>query len=185
MWKSGISIFFEAPNHYKTEYDQNRILLMRLMIVLLSQPLFHSPDEYLVVLNPFSTYLTNRRCKNVKNLFVSLINVVISYDCAGYVSLFINFLNEESKTRRLVGLEYEDASLIFKVNGDGRPANSNHSLTKNRKVEVNAFPRKDLRTHACSQLTHSILLRRMPAIYSANPLPDTYPLVSFARVSHT
>lgn len=56
------------------------------MIVLLSQPLFHAPDEYLVILNPFSTYLTNRRCKNVKNLFVSLINFVVSYDCAGYVS---------------------------------------------------------------------------------------------------
>ena len=59
---------------------------MRLLIVLLSQPLFHAPDEYLVILNPFSTYLTNRRCKNVKNLFVSLVNIIISYDCAGYVS---------------------------------------------------------------------------------------------------
>ena len=76
----------EARNHYETKYDANRIALLRLMIVLLSQPLFHSPDEYLVILNPFSTYLTNRRCKNVKNLFVSLVNYIISYDCAGYVS---------------------------------------------------------------------------------------------------
>ena len=76
----------EARNHYQSQYDPNRISLIRLMIVLLSQPLFHAPDEYLVILNPFSTYLTNRRCKNVKNLFVSLINFVVSYDCAGYVS---------------------------------------------------------------------------------------------------
>ena len=59
---------------------------MFLMITLLSQPLFHSPDEYLVILNPFATYFTSRRCKNVKNLYVSLINLVVSYDSAGYVS---------------------------------------------------------------------------------------------------
>ena len=85
VWKSGISIM-EARNHYETKYDSNRIALVRLMIALLSQPLFHGPDEYLVILNPFSTFLTNRRCKNVKNLFVSLVNFIISYDCAGYVS---------------------------------------------------------------------------------------------------
>ena len=51
--------------------------------------MFHAPDEYLVILNPFSTYLTNRRCKNVKNLFVSLVNFVVSYDCAGYVSKLV------------------------------------------------------------------------------------------------
>lgn len=56
------------------------------MIGLLSQPLFHTADEYLIILNPFSTYLTSRRCKNVKNLFISLLNNVISYDCQGYVS---------------------------------------------------------------------------------------------------
>ena len=86
VWKSGISIM-DAANHYETQFDANRISLVRLMIVLLSQPLFHAPDEYLVILNPFSTYLTNRRCKNVKNLFVSLINFIVSYDCAGYVSV--------------------------------------------------------------------------------------------------
>ena len=85
VWKSGISIM-EAKNHYETQFDANRITLLRLMITLLSQPLFHAPDEYLVFLNPYSTYLTNRRCKNVKNLFVSLVNYIISYDCAGYVS---------------------------------------------------------------------------------------------------
>ena len=85
VWKSGVSIM-EAKNHYETKFDANRIALVRLMIVLLSQPLFHAPDEYLVILNPFSTFLTNRRCKNAKNLFMSLLNVVVSYDCAGYVS---------------------------------------------------------------------------------------------------
>jgi len=63
---------------------------MRLLIIILSQPLFYQPDEYLLVLNPFSTYFTNRRSKNTKNLFVSLVNTVLSYDCQGYVpSLFL------------------------------------------------------------------------------------------------
>lgn len=86
VWKSGVSIM-EARNHYETQYDANRISLVRLIIALLSQPLFHAPDEYLVILNPFSTFLTNRRCKNAKNLFMSLLNFVVSYDCAGYVSI--------------------------------------------------------------------------------------------------
>lgn len=58
---------------------------MRLLIIILSQPLYYSPDEYLLVLNPFSTYFTSRRVKNTKNLFVSLVNTVLSYDCQGYV----------------------------------------------------------------------------------------------------
>jgi hypothetical protein len=85
VWKSGVTVL-EATNHFKTEYDQNRICLLRLMICMLSQPLFHSPEEYLVILNPFNTFFTNRNCKNVKNLFISLVNVIISYDCTGYVS---------------------------------------------------------------------------------------------------
>lgn len=84
VWRSGISIP-EAPNHYYNNYNQVRIDLMRLMIIILSQPLYYGPDEYLLVLNPFSTFFTNRRAKNTKNLFVSLVNTVLSYDCTGYV----------------------------------------------------------------------------------------------------
>ena len=35
VWKSGISIM-EAKNHYETQFDANRITLLRLMITLLS-----------------------------------------------------------------------------------------------------------------------------------------------------
>jgi len=48
--------------------------------------MFNTPEEYLFILNPFATYLTNRRCRNVKNLYISLVNLVISYDIQGYVS---------------------------------------------------------------------------------------------------
>jgi hypothetical protein len=93
VWKSGISIP-EAPNHYYNNYNPVRIDLMRLLIIILSQPLYYGPDEYLLVLNPFSTYFTNRRAKNTKNLFVSLVNTVLSYDCQGYVNIeIIIFIN--------------------------------------------------------------------------------------------
>lgn len=85
VWKNGISVI-DSPNHLNKAFDSNRISLMNLMITLLSQPLFYTPEEYLVILNPFATYFTCRRSKNVKNLFISLINVVISYDTTGYVS---------------------------------------------------------------------------------------------------
>ncbi len=70
---------------------------MRLLIIILSQPLYYSPDEYLLVLNPFSTYFTSRRVKNTKNLFVSLVNTVLSYDCQGYVheSFITNSINHD------------------------------------------------------------------------------------------
>ena len=35
VWKSGVSIM-DASNHYETQFDGNRIALVRLMIVLLS-----------------------------------------------------------------------------------------------------------------------------------------------------
>ena len=91
VWKSGISIP-EAPNHYLNTYNAPRIALLRLLIIILSQPLFYGPDEYLLVLNPYSTYFTSRRAKNTKNLFVSLVNTIVSYDCQGYVRTSIIML---------------------------------------------------------------------------------------------
>jgi hypothetical protein len=94
VWKSGVTVP-EATNHHVHSYNGVRIQLLRLLIVVLSQPLFYGPDEYLLILNPFSTYFTSRRAKNTKNLFVSLVNTVLAYDTQGYVSdkFELNFLN--------------------------------------------------------------------------------------------
>ena len=83
VWKSGLSVI-DAPNHNETAYTQNRISLLRLLTVILSQPLYYTADDYLTVLNPISTYFTNKRSKNCKNLFISLINSVLAYDVGGY-----------------------------------------------------------------------------------------------------
>lgn len=83
VWKNGISVP-ACFNHANYQYDKNRISLLRLLVAILSQPLFYTADEYLLVLNPFNTYFSNKRSKNCKNLFVSLVNTIISYDVQGY-----------------------------------------------------------------------------------------------------
>lgn len=93
VWKSGITVM-EAPNTHVHSYNQVRISLVRLLIVILSQPLFYSPDEYLLVLNPFSTYFTSRRAKNTKNLFVSLVNTILAYDCHGYGIPYLSAIDQ-------------------------------------------------------------------------------------------
>ena len=60
------------------------------MIVILSQPLFHRPDEYHLELNPFLMYLTNKNCKNLENLFSSLLKVIVLYDPKGYGIPFLS-----------------------------------------------------------------------------------------------
>lgn len=92
VWRSGISVP-GATNHNNYQYDKNRTDLLRLMITILSQPLFYAPDEYLLVLNPFSTYFSNKRSKNCKNLFVSLINIIVSYDVTGYGVPYISAID--------------------------------------------------------------------------------------------
>jgi len=77
---------------------------MRLLITILSQPLFYAPDEYLLVLNPFSTYFSNKRSKNCKNLFVSLINIIVSYDVTGYGVPYISAIDQAGEQEVLVTL---------------------------------------------------------------------------------
>lgn len=103
VWKNGISVP-AAVNHGVFTYDKNRIDLLRLIITILSQPLFYSPDEYLLVLNPFSTYFSNKRSKNCKNLFVSLINVIVSYDVSGYGLPYLSAIDQSGEQETLVTL---------------------------------------------------------------------------------
>ena len=103
IWRNGISIP-AAVNHNVYIYDKNRIDLLRLVITILSQPLFYAPDEYLLVLNPFSTYFSNKRSKNCKNLFISLINVIVSYDVSGYGVPYLSAIDQAGEQEVLVTL---------------------------------------------------------------------------------
>ncbi len=68
--------------------------MLRLIISMLAQPLFYTPDEYLLILNPFCTFFTCKRTKNIKNLFVSLLNNVLSYDCQGYGIPYLSAIDQ-------------------------------------------------------------------------------------------
>jgi hypothetical protein len=103
VWKSGISVPM-ALNHHVTQYDKNRIELLRLLITILSQPLYYGPDEYLLVLNPFCSYFSNKRAKNCKNLFVSLVNMVLSYDVSGYGLPYLSAIDMAGEQETLVTL---------------------------------------------------------------------------------
>jgi len=103
VWRNGISVP-DAVNHNAQQYDKNRIDLLRLVITMLSQPLFYAPDEYLLVLNPFSTYFSNKRSKNCKNLFVTLINVICSYDVSGYGVPYLSAIDQGGEQEVLVTL---------------------------------------------------------------------------------
>lgn len=54
LWKNGVSTSGDVYNHYYADYDANRISLLRLLLVMISQPLYHTSEEYLTILNPFS-----------------------------------------------------------------------------------------------------------------------------------
>mmetsp|Transcript_17022 Transcript_17022/g.26286 ORF Transcript_17022/g.26286 Transcript_17022/m.26286 type:complete len:222 (-) Transcript_17022:2372-3037(-) len=103
IWRNGISVA-AAANHNAFQFDKNRIDLLRLVITILSQPLYYAPDEYLLVLNPFSTYFSNKRAKNCKNLFASLINVIISYDVQGYGVPYLSAIDHAGEQETLVTL---------------------------------------------------------------------------------
>lgn len=55
-------------------------------------------------LNPFATYMTSLKCKNVKNLFVSLLNTVISYDCQGYGIPYMSSVQAQGEVETLTTL---------------------------------------------------------------------------------
>lgn len=102
LWKNGVSTSGDVYNHYYTNYDANRISLLRLLLVCISQPLYHGSEEYLTILNPFSWYLTCRRSSNIKSLFVSLLNNIISYDIEGYKIPYLSSLNTQGDIEKLL-----------------------------------------------------------------------------------
>jgi hypothetical protein len=55
-------------------------------------------------LNPFSTYFTSKRAKNTKNLFVSLVNTIIAYDCQGYGIPYLSAIDTSGDQETLTTL---------------------------------------------------------------------------------
>lgn len=56
----------------------------------------------MLVLNPFATYFSNRGAHNCKNLFISLINTIVSYDVAGYGMPYLSAIDQAGEQENLV-----------------------------------------------------------------------------------
>lgn len=66
--------------------------------------MYYSAEDYLTVLNPFATYFTSKKSKNCKNLFISLLNQVISYDVGGYGIPYLSSVDTHGETEVLTTL---------------------------------------------------------------------------------
>jgi hypothetical protein len=86
VWRKGVSTVGEVPNSRRfgnNLFEAKRKWVLRVIMVLISQPLYYKPEEYKTILNPFCVYFTNKRAPYVKNFFISLLNTVIAYDTKG------------------------------------------------------------------------------------------------------
>lgn len=104
LWRKGVSTPGVVPSHADMNYNNDRLQLLRLMVVCLSQPLYYNAEDYLKILNPFCSYFTCKRTKNIKNLFISLLNTVISYDTQGMGLPYLSSVNEVGVSEALVDL---------------------------------------------------------------------------------
>ena len=52
-------------------------------MVVLSQSLFYYPNSYHLEFNPFVMFITNKYCKNINNIFPSLLKTIVKYDPKG------------------------------------------------------------------------------------------------------
>jgi len=103
----------ECANNAEIYYFSNRIALLRLLTMVLSQPLYHSQEDFMSMLNPFATYFTNRRCKNSKTLFVSLLNSAISYDVGGYGIPYFSSVNKATELEIFTTLCYQALLILI------------------------------------------------------------------------
>ena len=189
VWRNGISVP-SAANHSIYQYDKNRIDLLRLIITVLSQPLFYTPDEYLLVLNPFSTYFSNKRSKNCKNLFVSLINVIVSYDVSGYGVPYLSAIDQGGDQEVLVTLaihllltliEYKPPSLDnlnFLLSGGHISLNKvfHHFLMQSGAIKQggSADVNKQLQEQIIEDLTSNEFFRLLRVIHGRMNLDPLY-----------
>ncbi len=97
-----------------------RIFVLRTILVLISQPLYFKPEEYLTILNPFCVYFTMKRAPFMKNLFFSILNTVAAYDTKGLLGIGVPYLSAVSTWDRAAKL-VETALAVINVMIEYRP----------------------------------------------------------------
>jgi hypothetical protein len=103
----------------------------------MSQPLFYSADDYLTILNPYVAYLTCKRTKNIKNLFVSLCNFILGYDPSGYGIPYFSSIDAGGADEQLIDAALHSLLILIEYKP---PSKENVSyLIKGRHLSLNAI----------------------------------------------
>ena len=80
IWNNGVQCR-NAKNNNNRLFDSNRVHVLSLILMCIGSRVY---DTSITPCNYFGLYVTNTGFKNYKNLFLSLLNTVISYDWKGY-----------------------------------------------------------------------------------------------------
>ena len=89
IWRGGLQ-FSETKQHKETKYDANRIEVLKLLLLCASSQLYNPADSKVFNFSVF--YATCGAAPFVKNMFFSLLNVVLSHQWQGFVSMRTSYL---------------------------------------------------------------------------------------------
>ena len=77
------------------------------MLICNSKILYLESNAYFTTMNHILTFITNKRCKNLKNLVFSLINCIFCYDCDGYKIPYANTYQKNKYTDKFLQVSIE------------------------------------------------------------------------------
>ena len=87
------------------------------MVVILSQSLYYFPEQHHLEFNPFIMFLTNKHCKNINNMFPSLLKTIVRYDPKGLGIPIISEIDEKGQAEFLV----TNSCYLFSIFADYKP----------------------------------------------------------------
>mmetsp|Transcript_19013 Transcript_19013/g.31170 ORF Transcript_19013/g.31170 Transcript_19013/m.31170 type:complete len:747 (-) Transcript_19013:439-2679(-) len=95
VWANGVHIH-KASSSWSA-LDRNRVEVLRLLLVMGCQTLYFLPQDYSLPRNRWLEYLTCETFPHGKELFYSLLNVVVSYDPVGWGTPYNSLLTDTSE----------------------------------------------------------------------------------------
>jgi len=81
IWCGGLQ-FEHTKNENERKFDENRCDVLKLILQLIGSQIYQKINTSF---NYFAAYVTNGKAQNVKNMFFSLLNTVISYNWQGLI----------------------------------------------------------------------------------------------------
>ncbi len=86
IWSGGLQ-FSETRQSKERKFDSARVAVLRLLLICVTSQLYNPSEN---IFNYFAFCTTCGAAPYIKNLFFSLMNIVLSYNWKGYVSFSLN-----------------------------------------------------------------------------------------------